>query len=507
MSDFSDELTPRHAVLVWCAIVLAYAVMVAYPLTRLFGHDELFTYYMAQAPSFSRLVEEIKNMDLNPPMVYMVTRWWQRVFGTDEVATRMPSAIAYLLASLGFIRFLSRRVGLLWAAAAIVLFWCSPYYLYATEIRPYALLLVFFSLTLLSWDAATRNERRGWALAGVFVGLVGMMLSHVFAMFSIGAVLLAELVRTLRRRRIDWALWAVLLLPLATVLSYIPLTQHYQMGAFPERYQGGPRKIAVFFGKAALGIAKPFAAACLVAALAFWRIRRTPKQHPAVRWEDYGLLVGMVLPVFLINFMLMRTHGAFFERYCVTSALALCVIATAALGAATGFRRLPAACALAVLLCLGIAMYFFPPALGYIKRGEPGAFDAIKPELPFVAASGLTFLEMDHYEHASMGARLHYLTDEKAALEYAHATIFEGMANEKHYFPIRANVDKYQDFVAGNRHFLVLGTMDFPEDWLLRKLAHEGARVNRISRDTTVAYKDYDLYEVFVPDNSAALQP
>ncbi|MCU1263097.1 MAG: hypothetical protein JWO80_5982 [Bryobacterales bacterium] len=481
--------------------------MVAFPLSRLFSHDELFTYYMAQAPTFSRLIEEIRNLDLNPPMVYLVTRWWQHLFGTGEIATRLPSAIAYLLASLGFVRFLSRRVGLFWGAAAIALFWCSPYFQYATEVRPYALLLAFFSLALVSWDHAVSNKHRGAALAGVAVGVVGMMLSHVFALFSVGALLLAELVRTIRRRRIDWALWAALILPLATVLTYIPLMQRFEAGAFPERYQGGPRKVAVFFAKWALGIVKPFSIACVFGLLAWWLLGSHSKRKAKARWEDYGLIVGMILPVFLINFMLMRTHGAFFERYCVTSALASSAIAVLVLGAVTRFRPLPGLCALGVFLCAGLTLYLAPPALGYIKGSKPGSFDRMKPELPFVAASGLTFLEMDHYEHPGFVRRLYYLTDRKAAIAYAHATIFEGMASEKKYFPIRANVEKYEHFVADHRHFLVLGTMDFPEDWLLRKLVHEGADVQKIAQDTTTAYKDSDIYEVSIPDTSPALQP
>ncbi len=481
--------------------------MITGPLHRLFSHDELFTYYMAQAPTFSRLVEEIRNLDLNPPLVYLVTRWWQHLFGTGEVATRTPSAICFLLASLGFIRFLSRRVGILWGSAAVVLFWCSPYFQYATEIRPYALLLLGFSLALVSWDHAISHTRRALALAGLFAGIVIMMLSHVFGLFSVGALLLAELVRTARLRRVDWPIWAMLLLPLATGITYIPLMQRFEAGAFPLRYQGGPRKVAVFFAKAALGIATPVEVLCVAVLAAGWFHRSSAAERPAVHWEDWGLWIGMLLPVFLINIMLMRTHAAFFERYCVTSALAFAAACVLALGRLAGFRRVPGACALVVLLGTGLWLYFVPPAFGHQLRSDPGAFDALRPDLPFVASSGLTFLEMDHYEHPGFVSRLYYLTDRKAAIEYAHATIFEGMPFEKRYFPIRANVEPYAQFVAAHPHFLVLGTMDFPEDWLLRKLVKEGANVKPVARVTAVAYKDYDVYDVLIPPGSPALQP
>jgi len=51
--------------------------------TRQLWHDELFTYYIAQAPSLSRLWEEL-HLDLNPPMLYLarVLPWhcWETLY-------------------------------------------------------------------------------------------------------------------------------------------------------------------------------------------------------------------------------------------------------------------------------------------------------------------------------------------------------------------------------------------------------------------------------------------
>jgi len=68
------------------------------------------------------LVDEIQQADLNPPMIYGLVRAAYALFGVSIIATRLPSVIAFYLASVALCIFLSRRMGALWAAAAVALF-------------------------------------------------------------------------------------------------------------------------------------------------------------------------------------------------------------------------------------------------------------------------------------------------------------------------------------------------------------------------------------------------
>jgi hypothetical protein len=129
----------------------------------------------------------------------------------------------------------------------------------------------------------------------------------------------------------------------------------------------------------------------------------------------------------------------------------------------------------------------------------------IQSDLPLIAASGLTFLEMDHYAGSNTTSRLYYLTDREFAINIAHATIFGGFANLKRYFPIRANVQPYREFTAKHSHFLVLGTPWYPEDWLLPHLLDIHAKLIYLGSYSSI-YKDGQLYEVTLPDVDVALQ-
>src|SRR5208282_1183540 len=115
--------------------------------------------------------------------------------------------------------------------------------------------------------------------------------------------------------------------------------------------------------------------------------------------------------------------------------------------------------------------------------------------LPFVTASGATFLEMDQREASGFTGRLYYLTDRESAVRN-HSTIFEEVFPPvKKWFPIRAKIEPYREFVTHNQEFLVLGTRGFPEDWLLQKLEQDGARITLLEHRKT-GYQDRELYQV-----------
>jgi hypothetical protein len=115
-----------------------------------------------------------------------------------------------------------------------------------------------------------------------------------------------------------------------------------------------------------------------------------------------------------------------------------------------------------------------------------------------VAASGVTFFEMNHHEKPEILSRLYFLKDRSVAMEYTHTNLFEDRGfgdGMKPYFPISAQVASYADFIHQHREFLVLGTYDAPEEWLLQKLADDGAQLTWLGT-YQVPYVDTDLYLV-----------
>jgi 4-amino-4-deoxy-L-arabinose transferase-like glycosyltransferase len=108
-----------HRLAVMAGLILVYLVVTALQAQRKLWHDELFTYYIAKSPSMSRLFQEIQ-LDLNPPLIYLADRLPLSAFGDNSYATRLPSIVAFLLRSLCFYAFVSRRFRPVYGLLAMV---------------------------------------------------------------------------------------------------------------------------------------------------------------------------------------------------------------------------------------------------------------------------------------------------------------------------------------------------------------------------------------------------
>jgi hypothetical protein len=498
--DAWAEWLDRKPWVVVAVLAASYLFFLDIPIrTFILWYDELHTYYIAQAPTLGTFVEEVRNVDLNPPLLYALVRASYVLFGVSTVSTRVPSAIAFFLASMGLFVFLRRRVGTLWASAAIALFWYGPFFLYAPEARPYGLLLAFFALTLISWDSiSSSTSRRERALAGIALGNSGMMLSHVLAPFSILPFCIAELFRNWRARKIDWPVWAALLLPLGCAASYIPFLKRVEAAKYPLAFQASFQKVIEFYSDI---VWRNILASLIAFGLAFFiAVWRSPSagSKRVLTARDWPLLLAALLPPVLVNLAMIRSGGPFWDRYGLTTAAMTYVLVVLFVAQESKLNRVAGLAAMLILLATHVGR----DVRVLIHPSLPQRVDQVRPELPFVANNGLTFLAMDHNESPELLTRLYYLVDEASALRYAHTNIYEGLPTLKRYFPIRANFASYSEFAAKYQHFLVLGTINQEGEWLLRKLIAEGAKVTRIG-DFSLPYQDTTLYEVMLPADPA----
>ena len=229
------------------------------------------------------------------------------------------------------------------------------------------------------------------------------------------------------------------------------------------------------------------------------------------------LALGFCFVPLVVTLVFMRSHSAYFLRYGIPS------IFGAAILAPWFVARWTRNSSFAALICSIVFVFgvVTPSSIARhlqhvvqpIKPQGPnltGTFDIpisqIHPDLPMVDASGLTFLEMNRRENSTFLSRVYYLNDAQAAIKYANATIFEGFPALKGKFPIRGNIMPYQEFIQQHSKFLVLGTYNYPEDWLLRKLLADHATL-RFLGDYGTGYKDEQLYEVTLAPTATANKP
>lgn len=473
-----------------------YLFVVAAWSTRPLWYDELFTYYAAKAPTSERFISLLAHLDLNPPLQAGLTIVSFKLFGDSDFAARIPSMIAFWVASFCLFRFVSYRLGRFYGLAAMLAFWSTDFLKYASEARPYALMVAAFGIALVHWQRIADGDRRRWRFAAVGLGVAGVLMSHVFGPVLLLALGAAEIVRSLGTKKIEWGMWIAFFSPAPLLLVYVPMVRAYSGYAtlYPPEFQASIFRAFGFYSEILADGGVALLAALAVAIL----VGQGGARVPAVRHE-IALCAGLLAAPLVVNVLLMRHQGAFWPRYCIGAGLGIGFLFANVLAKATRNNRVAGAAAVMVLLA-GIAVNrIVNPALAPEPRStNPLSLDDLDGSLPLVAASGVTFLEMNKRENSALLSHVFYLTDRAAAEQYAHATIFQVFGSLDNWFPMRAHVAHYGDFVAASPHFLVLGTLDFPEDWLIPKLLADGAQL-RFLGEMTRGYKDTLMFDVVFP--------
>jgi len=482
--------------------IFIYLILTALASSRLLWHDELYTFYIATAPSLSSLWQEIP-LDLNPPFEYFAVRASTGLFGLSGYAVRLPSILAFLFGSLCLYRFVARKFDGWYGLLAILVFWASPFFYYATEARPYGLVIGFLGLTLLLWRRAAEQTRSALWVWLLGLSVSAMMLSHLMAPLYVVPFCLAELASTYRLRRLRFEIWAALLLPCIIPFLYLHIMSRFEATIFPPAFQASFRKIAEsYYGSLRLEALPLFVALGLALSTGATRDQARAREKSPLGVPYIALAAGFLAMPAIVNLALMPTHGAYFDRYAFPLEFGYSLAAVFFLATHTNLSRRAPIAASGILLLFFVAFNMGPGLKESVwaRRSSPDAariLDGIRPDLPLVAASGLTFLEMDHYGDPPTVARLYYLTDRSLAIRYASATIFEGMPDIIGSFPIRAHVTPYSEFLRGHSKFLVLGTPEYPEDWLLHALLDSHATVQYLG-DLPGPYKDKQLYLVTI---------
>lgn len=520
MRRLAGTLEERSAIFLPILLVL-YAWILKSSRIKPLWHDELYTFYIAQAPSFGKMMEWTRTIDLNPPLYYIAARLTFHVLHPSAFSVRLPSMVAYFVATLCAYQFVRRRLSPLYGLLAAMVMLASSFNQYAYEARPYAFVLAFLGIVALGWQRAIQEDKpRSWiSYLLVLVGGFGMLLSHVLASVAYAALLLTEAIRFVMRRKPDWILWICLALPLSACVTYLQPIQTHSSGAFPEQFQASIIDLFAAYSDLWIGLISLLGAAIIAIVLLDGnRIPATSNQSPrGFAWPEKILALGLCCVPLVVSLVFMHSHSAYFLRYGIPSIFGVAILAPWFVSRWTGNSSL------AALIC-SIAFIFGVVTPSSIARHLQNVVQPIKPQgsnltgkfktplsqvqpdLPLVDDSGLTFLEMNNRENSTFLSRVYYLNDAQAAVKYANATIFEGFPALKGKFPIRGNIMPYQDFIQQHSKFLVLGTYNYPEDWLLRKLLADHAEL-RFLGDYYTGYKDEQLYEVTLAPSATANKP
>lgn len=494
----SERLLERLALPVCLGFYFMSAVLNA--IARPLWFDELATYYLANLPNLPALFEALRSSaDAQPPLIFLVTRVSHALFGGGELATRLPSIAAFGLMSWALCDFVRRRMSLGYGIAAMLFAWMSWGYEYAYEARPYALVMALVGLSLLFWSrAAERSHRRGLLLAGLAISLVLLLSSHYYAGLLLTALGVGELVRTVRRKAIDWSIWAILGLAPFVLVLYAPfiraVTGSYAKGFFspPEWFD-----IYGFYLILLLPAFIPATIALIVAGFVAWRY--CPRQAPGVVeraqtlevHERAAVFALAAMPLLYVLFALAVT-GAFVYRYALGALFGVSVVFADVVCSWLGARRL-AVWSLCGVLCAGFVVLRVAPAVsGLVVPGERqeilaelAAIELLTAEssAPIAVSSPHDFFQYSHYASPVLRGRLMYLADPVLALEGIQTDSAEwALMNVAPWAGLR--VEDFQRFRGAGEPFYLAQRKRHRFDWIVPKLEHTGGGL-AVVRDTT----------------------
>jgi uncharacterized membrane protein len=147
-----------------------------------FWQDEVLTGQSATAP-FLEVVSDVRQMENAPPLYFLLMNCWAKVFGSTDVALRVPSALAgvaavAVIAVLAWRLFpgIGDRAGL-WAAAMLAV---QPYHIaYSMEARPYALAFLLALWSCQALVVSLQSASRGAPILYVILS-AAMIWTHTF---------------------------------------------------------------------------------------------------------------------------------------------------------------------------------------------------------------------------------------------------------------------------------------------------------------------------------------
>jgi len=357
------------------ALALCVARLWVMPLGSSFWVDEMVTRFVVLHPQDPTLSVAPQ---VTESIYYGLPRAMERWFGFSEVAYRLPSLIAMLLALWLIARIAARLIhpDAGWFAAFLSMT-LRDFNYQADDARPYALATLATAASiwlLVRWlDQARWRDAALFAIAASVVWRVHLLLWPVYVLLAVYAA-----VRIARRdTRVGWIAACVVFAAIGAAL--IPVLSE----AIALNRQAAAHVVAAIPGLGDLTNQLKFGVvggACAVAALAA-RFLKWPAASRPIPWESLWLILGWWIcdPLCLFLYSVATRNSVFLERYMY---VALPGAALAGMAAASLF--LPARYWKQTALLIGIGVLIFAGRWNHLRivhhgsdwRGASRAIDA-----------------------------------------------------------------------------------------------------------------------------------
>jgi len=478
----------------WLVLAVFAAVTIPQAILRPLWYDELSARWVSSAPTFADLVARaVGGLEPVPPLYLSVQYVFLRLFGTSELAGRLPSILGFTACLVFLYRFTAWRLGACGGAIAMAVMTLSGAVYYAQEGRPYGMVFGCAAAAIWSWQRYTAegSARHVWYCA---IALFTCPSLHYYAVLLSVPFFLAEVARWFQTRRFDWKMAIAVAAPSTAMLVHLPLIRLVMSGqSNPARAWGQPTlAFPAKFWERALEPGMLVFVGLLVAIvyLRAFAAAAGPEERPAAEPRSTLPVAEFVL---LCGFVLLPVAGMVFAKL-VTNAIAPRYVFSAMIGAAALAAH---AAAYAVPTGRHWVMLLLLAAAGgngaldvrwMLREGKPGGLDiptvAAHPDLPVVIDDYLLYAVLTWYAPEPIRSRIVYLTDPERLSHYTRAGQMELIAvTATKGGMFRGQAGYLVPYLAEHPRFLLYEPLDHPgnESWLNLDLLDRGVKVTLIS--------------------------
>jgi nitrate reductase gamma subunit len=512
--DFTDSdgksggfVGKRAAVLVLSFLLLyTFAADVHKASRRPFWFDEVCTLAVAGRQTLPAVWDALAvSADGNPPLFYVLEGAAKRLTSNEQIGYRLESIAGVICISVCLFFFIRARIGpSAGLVAAIFPLLTSVGIYYATEARPYGMLMGCVGLTLLAWDKADRAY--GGAILAILLAIAVSL--HYLAVFVFVPFAAGEATRWIRTGRFRPALWLALLVGALPLAVYWPLLAHFK-SVYGSHFWETPKiaDITHYYDHIVdmgIGFGAGLAAVVGIGLFAILLLKRgdNPSTATTSRLEDCAVILTFLLLPIIGCLATKMVHSGFTYRYALAGVLGISM-AMAYMADWAGERaKLLLIIFLLAVLSVREVRYWAVEARG------PATVPAIPADvtksaaaagLPLVVSNLLDYLPLAYYDRDK--SHFLVLVDPSRVLHYLRTDAVDiDLLLLSRLLPL--NVQTFSAFAPQHSRFLLYSRSGDEWSWLPDRLKDDGDVVKPI-----LVHQDHTLFLVELRTSALPSQP
>ena len=455
-------------------------------------NDELFTWYIGALPTLKQVWGALlTGAEQLPPFFFALTRLAASP-GMSELTIRLPAILGFWVLMLCLYQFVSRSCGRLLGGTAALLPCLSGAFYYASEARPYGLVLGFTGLALLAWQRAGAGRTVPWSLL-LWTALACAYSCHYYAVFIAVPIAAGELARFVKTRRIDIPVWLAIVLSPAVLVLYLPLLRAAH--SFSVHFWARP-EIAEL-KHTLLDLTNPARAVlfgiAVLLCISLSRITRTAVSSPgtvSMPFAEIVVAVAFALLPFYVLLAAKALGGGYTERYVITGIIGFALLICFGLQwLVPNLRALQlAALVLSGMVFVSHQLLHYRDSIETQRSGQLATYRFLERnsgDQPIIIGDPHLFFELSHAFH---GRKLEmiYAADPQLALHYTGTDSVErSLMAMARFAPLK--VVPWEDLSRTGRSYLIYGA-PWAYDWLVRLISSGRYRTQVVARDDAFNY-------------------